>query len=123
MDSSQQQKYLRREKRELRVRKFLRGSASKPRMCVVKTNKHLYVQLIDDTIGQVICSLSTHAKTMRSTPHCHKSKESGRVLGEQVAQMAQGKEIKKVVFDRGAHRYHGVLAAVADGARAAGLEF
>ncbi len=123
MDSSKQQKQIRRDKRAQRVRKSLKGSAAKPRMCVVKTNKHLYVQLVDDTVGHVICALSTHAKEMRSTTFCRKNKDAGRVLGEQIAQIAQNKEIKKVVFDRGAHRYHGVLAAVADGARAAGLEF
>lgn len=111
------------QKRQLRVRKKLRGTADKPRLCVIKTNQHIHIQLIDDVEGCTLAAISTHSKQMQETPHRRKSKEAGKVLGQKIAQIALGKQVKQAVFDRGPHRYHGVIAAVADGAREAGLEF
>jgi len=110
-----------RKKRQARVRKKLHGTAERPRMCVLKTNQHVHVQLIDDQKGHTVLSLSTQSKELASHQG-KKNKEAGKALGLKLGAMALAKELKTVVFDRGPHRYHGVIAAVADGAREAGLE-
>jgi large subunit ribosomal protein L18 len=109
-----------RKKRAMRVRKSLRGTATKPRLCVVKTNKHLQAQLIDDDKGITIAGLATNSKEMQGSK---KNKETARKMGERMAAMAKEKKVETVVFDRGAHKYHGLLAELAEGARAAGLQF
>ncbi len=105
-------------KRAMRVRKKLTG---KPRLTVIKSNLHIHVQLIDE--GKVLASTSTLSKEFRATEFNKKNKASGRKLGEKIAELAKDQKIKEVIFDRGCSKYHGVLAAVADGAREAGLEF
>lgn len=120
MDLSQIRKSKQRLRRALRVRKTLRGTTAKPRLSVVKTNKHLHVQLIDDSKGVTIAGVSTASK---KSEHNKKSVEAGKVLGATLAKMALEKNVKSVVFDRGSHSYHGVLAAVADSAREVGLQF
>lgn len=119
MDQFVQKKVELRKKRAMRNRKTLRGTSLKPRLCVVKTNLHLHIQLIDDSKGVTIAGVSTASKGVE---YKRKSKEAGRALGAQIAKLALEKEVKTVVFDRGAHRYHGILAAVADSAREAGLQ-
>ncbi len=110
-------------KRAMRVRQHLRGTSLKPRMCVVKTNKHIQVQLIDDETGTVLASLSTNAKEFRNTEHCKKNKNSAKVLGEKIGSKAVALGLKQVVFDRGPFRYHGILKELADSARSSGLQF
>lgn len=112
-----------REKRALRVRKHLRGTGVKPRLCVVKSNCHIHAQLIDDEKGQTLGGTATFAKEFRDTEFNRKNKASARKLGEQIAEIAKSKNIKEVVFDRGPFKYHGILAELADGARAGGLQF
>ncbi|WP_213358097.1 50S ribosomal protein L18 [Chlamydiifrater phoenicopteri] len=110
-------------RRALRVRRHLRGSFERPRLCVVKTNKHLYVQLIDDEQGKTLGSISTVVKALKSTDLAKKSKESAKLLGEKIAELGKSLNISKVVFDRGPFKYHGVVAAIADAAREGGLQF
>ncbi len=110
-------------KRALRVRKHLRGSPIKPRLTVIKSNKHIQVQLIDDENGNVLGHAATFGKNFRDTEFAKKNKNSARKLGETIAQIAQEKNIKEVVFDRGPSKYHGILAELADAARTAGLKF
>lgn len=110
-------------KRALRVRKHLRGTSSKPRLCVVKSNCHIQAQLIDDESGQTLGAISTFSKELRKTDFCKKNKASARKIGESIAEIAKSKSIKEVVFDRGASKYHGILAELADAARAGGLQF
>lgn len=110
-------------KRALRVRKHLRGTSVKPRLCVVKSNSHIQAQLIDDEKGHTLGGTATFAKEFRSTEFSKKNKASARKLGEQIAEIAKSKNIKEVVFDRGPFKYHGILAELADGARAGGLQF
>lgn len=110
-------------KRGLRVRKHLHGSASKPRLCVVKSNNHIQAQLIDDQTGSTLAFTATFLKQFRDTEFGRKNKASARKLGEHLAQMAKEKNIKSVVFDRGPFKYHGILAELADAARAGGLQF
>lgn len=112
-----------RKKRAIRVRKQLRGNATKPRLCVVKSNKHIQAQLIDDELGITLGSVATFSKELRNTEFNKKNKTAARKLGENIAEIAKSKEIKEVIFDRGSAKYHGILAELADAARAGGLQF
>lgn len=121
---NQQQKSTKlRVKRALRVRKHLRGTGVKPRLCVVKSNSHIQAQLIDDETGTTLGGTATFAKEFRNTEFNRKNKASARKLGEQIAEIAKSKNIKEVVFDRGPFKYHGILAELANAARAGGLQF
>jgi large subunit ribosomal protein L18 len=115
--------YKKRCKRAVRVRKHLKGTSAKPRLCVVKSNSHIQAQLIDDENGYTLCSVATFSKQFRDTDFGKKNKVSARKLGEEIAEMAKSKNIKAVVFDRGPFKYHGILAELADAARAGGLQF
>jgi large subunit ribosomal protein L18 len=112
-----------RQKRTLRVRRHLRGNATKPRMCVVKSNLHIEVQLIDDEKGYTLASVNTRMKEFKSTEFVKKNKATAAKLGEIIAAKAKEKQISTVIFDRGPFKYHGVLAALADAAREHGLKF
>lgn len=105
--------------RAKRVRKNLRGTAERPRMCAVKSNRHLVVQLIDDQKGITMASSSTGTKGMPEK----KSKAAAESIGSTIAKKAKELGITKVIFDRGPSAYHGVLAALADAARQQGLQF
>lgn len=112
-----------RQKRSLRVRKHLKGTAAKPRLCVIKSNKHIQVQLIDDSEGKTLGSTATFAKEFRETEFGKKNKAAAKKLGEHIAEIAKKQNINEVIFDRGPFKYHGILAELADAARAAGLKF
>lgn len=111
------------QKRGWRVRNKMRGTAARPRLSVTKSNAHIQVQLIDDEGGATLGATSTFAKEFRDTEFNRRNKASARKLGERIAEIAKGKQIVTVVFDRGPHKYHGILAELADAARAAGLQF
>ena len=110
------------QRRAMRVRKLVRGTQVKPRMCVVKTNKHIQVQLINDDQGQTLASLSTNAKELKQQ-ETKKNKATAKMLGEMIAEKAKKLGISQVVFDRGPFRFHGILAELANSARAGGLQF
>lgn len=110
-------------RRAVRVRKHLRGTATKPRLSVVKSNSHIQAQLIDDENGVTLGGVATFSKELRKTEFGKRNKASARKLGEQIAEIAKSKNIKEVVFDRGPFKYHGILAELADAARAGGLQF
>lgn len=118
-DKSKRQKL----SRTMRVRKKLRGSSIKPRLCVVKSNNHIHVQLINDEDGVTIGSTSTLSKEFRKTEFNKKSKVSAAKLGVRIAEIANENNIREVIFDRGPHKYHGVLAELANAARENGLQF
>jgi len=107
-------------RRHRRVRKKILGTAERPRLAVFRSNKHIYVQAIDDQAGRTIASASTVEADRRAgaTATVGAAKDVGKLLGERVK--AAG--VNTVVFDRGGFKYHGRVAAVADGAREAGLE-
>jgi len=105
------------------VRKHLRGTAERPRLCVVKSNNHIEAQIIDDENGLTLGSVSTFSKENKKTEFGRKNKVSARKLGEDIAEIAKNKNIKEVVFDRGPFKYHGILAELANAARAGGLQF
>lgn len=112
-----------RQKRAWRIRKKLRGTAQRPRLSVFKSQHHLQVQLIDDEAGVTLAGTATYAKAFQNTDHNGKSKDAAKALGEFIGKAAKQKNIEEVIFDRGRFKYHGVIAAIADGAREAGLKF
>lgn len=120
MESQLAKKVRGRFKRALRVRKHLRGNAEKPRLSVHKSNMHIHVQLIDDESARTLASAST--LEFRGTEQGRKNKESAHKLGLKIAESARAIDVKKMVFDRGSHKYHGVIAALADGVREGGIE-
>ena len=121
MENSNKKALLRRTKRSLRVRSSLKGSRTKPRLCVVKTNKHIYAQLIDDVNHVTLASVSTVSKELRETEHVRRSKETAQVLGSLLAKKANTLGIQQVIFDRGPFKFHGILKELADSARSSGL--
>ena len=122
MEKSQIRRNCVRKSSAFRVRKTLRGNLEKPRLSVFKSGKHIYAQLIDDEHGVTLVSTSTLSKEFQSTEHNRKNIESGKQVGLKIATLAKEKNVEKVVFDRGRFKYHGVVAAVADGAREGGLQ-
>jgi len=109
--------------RHRRVRQQVTGATSRPRLCVFRSLNHIRAQLIDDSMGQTLVSMSTLDPQVRSkTDGMGKSKKA-EIVGTLLAEKALGKEIKQVVFDRGGHKYHGRVKALAEAARKAGLEF
>ena len=110
-----------RRRRHLRVRKKVRGTAARPRLAVFRSNKHIYAQVIDDVAGRTVASASTMEPTVRGGGGG--TVTAARAVGERVADRAKSAGVSTVVFDRGGFKYHGRVAAVADGARSAGLEF
>lgn len=123
MDNSKVKRQVSRRNRVFRVRKKVRGTESRPRFSVSKTNKHIYAQIIDDVTGVTLVGFGTLSTENKSTAYNCKSKEAARFIGKKVGQMALEKNIPAVVFDRGRFKYHGIVAEVADGAREAGLSF
>lgn len=125
MESSKKANTVTRLRRSRRVRNKIRGTAARPRMCVVKSNKHVQVQLIDDERGVTIASFSTQSKELKNSESCKKSKVAAEVVGKGIAQRAIANGVREVVFDRGPFRYrgNGILARLADAARAEGLQF
>ncbi len=110
-------------RRHLRVRRKVRGSADRPRLCLHKSLRHLYAQLIDDAAGRTLVFATTHTKASRSEArHCCNVAWAQR-LGAEVARRAAERGISLVVFDRGGYRYHGVVKAFAEAAREGGLRF
>lgn len=123
MDNSKKRRMIARRARVFRVRKQVRGTAEKPRLTVSKTNYHLYAQLIDDERGVTLAGIGTLSKELKGTEHNRKSKDSARLIGSQIAQLAKKNKIDTVVFDRGRYKFHGVVAELANAAREAGLQF
>ena len=112
-------KFVARKRRHLRLRKKVNGTPARPRLVVTRSNRHIVAQVIDDTIGHTLCSASTLEEAVTGVPG-HKVGAARRV-GELVAERARALGIETVVFDRGGFKYHGRVAAVAEGAREGGL--
>ncbi len=109
-----------RKKRHIRVRAKISGTAARPRLCVYRSLKNIYVQIIDDTCGKTLVSASTVEKEFETYGG---NKDAAKKVGELAAKRALEKGIEEVVFDRGGYLYHGRVAALAEGAREAGLKF
>jgi len=110
-----------RRRRHIRVRKKVVGTPARPRLVVSRSNRHILAQVVDDTAGVTLASASTMDAAVRSASG--DKSEKARSVGELIAERARAAGVGAVVFDRGGNRYHGRIAALADGARAQGLDF
>jgi large subunit ribosomal protein L18 len=110
-------------KKHLRVRNRFSGTAERPRLAVFRSNNHMYAQIIDDTVGNTLVSASTLEKEIKAELEKTNNVDAAAYLGTVIAKRAIEKGIKEVVFDRGGFIYQGKVAALADAAREAGLEF
>jgi large subunit ribosomal protein L18 len=114
------EKKRKRYKRKAHIRKRIAGTAERPRMSVVRSNRSLSIQVIDDDKGHTLASASTLEKELRNL---RANVEGGAQLGEVLGKRLLERSIKTVVFDRNGYLYHGVVKAMADGARKAGIAF
>jgi large subunit ribosomal protein L18 len=112
------------ERRTARIRRNIkRAAGSRVRLCVYRSSKHIYAQVIDDMKGETLASASSLEKDMRASLPSGANVAAAKLIGKLVAERALGKGIKDVVFDRGGYRYHGRIKALADAAREGGLNF
>ena len=109
-----------RARRHLRVRRKISGTAERPRLCIYRSNKNLFAQLIDDVTGTTIVSSSTLDKDIKTKAS---NKEAAKEVGTAIAKKAVAKKIENVVFDRSGYQYHGIVKEFAEAAREAGLNF
>lgn len=113
------QKDVARQKKKMRIRRQLVGSAERPRLCVFRSARHIYAQVIDDATGTTLVSASTlDVEGLKGA-----NKNSATAIGKEIAKRALSKNINAVVFDRNGYLYHGRVKSLADGAREAGLSF
>jgi large subunit ribosomal protein L18 len=108
-----------RSRRHVRVRKKVSGTTTRPRLVVTRSSRHVFVQVVDDVAGRTLASASTMEADLRGLTGDKTAK--ARKVGELVGKRAKDAGVESVVFDRGGNRYHGRVAAIADGAREAGL--
>ena len=110
-------------KRKLGIRKRVEGLAERPRLTVFRSATHIYAQVIDDNLGKTIAQASTVDKGIRDALKGKKKSDAAKEIGKAIADRAKKAGVSAVVFDRNGFRYHGRIAAVADGAREGGLDF
>ena len=113
---ARQQRY----RRHRRIRAKIAGTAKVPRLCVFRSSKYIYAQLIDDVTGKTLLSLSDKKLKMKKG---QTKTDKARQIGKMLAKVALEKKIEKVVFDRGGYQYHGRVKALAEGAREGGMKF
>lgn len=109
-----------RNRRHLRIRSHLSGTPERPRLSIFLSNRFIYVQLIDDLAGKTLAAASTKADNLKGLKA---NKEGATEVGKKIAEIAQTKNITKVVFDRSGYKFHGKVKALAEAARSAGLQF
>jgi large subunit ribosomal protein L18 len=112
-----------RKKRQVRVRRKVKGSPERPRLCVFRSAKHIYAQIIEDTSGTTLASSSTVVKELGASLKSSGNVDAAKQVGKMIAEQALAKNITQVVFDRNGFLYHGRIKALADAAREAGLSF
>ncbi len=110
-------------KRHMRIRNRISGTSDCPRLAVFRSNRHIYVQIIDDVAGNTLCSASTMDKALASSLETTSDVEAAKKIGTAIAERAKAKGISNVVFDRGGYIYHGKVKALAEAAREGGLQF
>jgi large subunit ribosomal protein L18 len=110
-------------KRKKRIRKKLAGTANRPRLCVFRSARHIYAQLIDDSQGQTLVAASSMEKAVREVTETKNKVTEANTVGKIIGKRALEKGVRQVVFDRNGFLYHGRVRAVSEGAREAGLEF
>lgn len=111
---------LERERRHMRVRRKISGTAERPRLCMYRSNTGIYAQIIDDVAGNTLAQASTMDKEIKEK---HSNKEAAKEVGALIAKRAKEKKIETVVFDRSGYIYHGVVKELAEAAREGGLKF
>ncbi len=111
-----------RAKRISRIRKKISGTAERPRLCVFKSNKHIYAQVVDDVAGKTIAAMSTVDKEFNQGDEKGKT-GAAKVVGMAIAERAKSAGISQVIFDRGGYLYHGRVKSLSEGAREGGLKF
>jgi large subunit ribosomal protein L18 len=112
-----------RQKRQVRVRRKVQGSQERPRLCIFRSARHIYAQIIEDTTGTTLVSVSTVVKDVSGDLKVSGNVEAAKLVGKKIAERALAKNITQVVFDRNGFLYHGRVKALADAAREAGLSF
>ncbi len=112
-----------RQKRQVRVRKKIKGSPERLRLNVFRSNKHIYAQLVEDLEGKVIASSSTMTQALKSSAAKLSKTDAATKVGEELGKIAKEKGVEKIVFDRGGYLYHGRVKALADGVRSVGINF
>ncbi|MBM4165924.1 MAG: 50S ribosomal protein L18 [Ignavibacteria bacterium] len=113
-----------RRKIQVRVRKKISGTSERPRLCVYRSLLHIYAQIIDDTMGNTLCSTSTLSPSLSEQLKEVKGKMNiSKIVGKEIARVALEKNITRVVFDRSGYLFHGNIKSLADGAREGGLKF
>ncbi len=112
----------RRSKIRRRIRSTIRGTAERPRLCIYKSNKHVYLQLIDDREAVTMVSVSTQTADLQKELKDKESVEAAKIVGIAMADAAKDKGITKAVYDRSGYKYHGIVKAAAEGAREGGLD-
>ena len=112
-----------RQTKHLRVRAKISGTANRPRLNVYKSNKAIYAQIIDDTTSKTLVSCSTLDRDILFDSSNGRTCDASRLMGQKLAKLSLKKNITQIVFDRGPYFYHGRIKALADGARAGGLQF
>ena len=120
---SKESRQLVRAKKHMKILNRFSGTAERPRLAVFRSNNHMYAQIIDDTVGNTLVSASTLEKEIKAELEKTNNVDAAAYLGTVIAKRAIEKGIKEVVFDRGGFIYQGKVAALADAAREAGLEF
>jgi len=109
--------------RKSRIRKKVEGTPERPRLTVFRSAKHIYAQVIDDTLGSTLVTVSTLSKTLRADAGEKAKTDAAKIIGTEIAKACKSKGIAKVVFDRNGFLYHGRVKALAEAAREAGLDF
>ncbi len=112
-----------RERRKLRIRRKISGTAERPRLTVFRSTKHIYAQCVDDVTGNTLAHTSTLAKDVRDAINDATKSDAAKKVGEAIAKQLLAKGITAVVFDRNGYLYHGRISALAEAARKAGLKF
>lgn len=112
----------RRSKIRRRIRSTIRGTAERPRLCIYKSNKHVYLQLINDRESVTMLSVSTQTADLQKELKDKESVEAAKIVGKSIGEAAKDKGITKAVYDRSGYKYHGIVKAAADGAREGGLD-
>jgi large subunit ribosomal protein L18 len=105
------------------IRGRIKGTDERPRLSVYRSNENIYAQIIDDTTSQTLVSCSTLERSIKVAIQNGRSSQAARMIGEKLAERSLKKNITKILFDKGPYLYHGRIKALADGARAGGLNF
>jgi large subunit ribosomal protein L18 len=113
----------RKKRMRMAMRKKVKGTTDRPRMIIVKSNKYLYAQVVDDSQGKVLATVSTLEKDLKSKLKSAKGKDAAKLMGEVIAERLKEKNIKTIVFDRNTYSYAGRVKIFADTAREKGIDF